>query len=260
MHTPITSAALDFHPLAKNFPLMNGSEFNELVADVKANNGLHEPITLYHDRVLDGRNRYRACLKAKVEPRFEKFEGDDAAATAFVISKNIHRRHLKAKEKREAIAALLKADPNKSDRQVGRLTKADNKTVASVRAEEEAREGIPHVTTRKDTKGRKQPAKKATRGAEVPPEVAEVRARAAAKIRALLGDPDPPREEKHELIAAEIEKKAEPAAPDEELTLLRAFATFILTRAKTVSVNPGPDLAAWKTLRGKVQVMLGVTP
>jgi hypothetical protein len=112
---------------------------------------------------------------------------------------------------------------------------------------------VETVTTSIDTKGRKQ-------GAEVPPEVAEARARSAAKIRALLGNPDPPREEKHELIAAEIKKKAEPAPPDEELALLREFATFILTRAKTVSVNPGPDLAAWKTLRGKVQVMLGVTP
>jgi hypothetical protein len=67
----ITNAQQDllpFHPLAKNFPLMNGSEFNELVADVKANNGLHEPITLYQGKILDGRNRHRACLKAKVEP------------------------------------------------------------------------------------------------------------------------------------------------------------------------------------------------
>jgi hypothetical protein len=31
MHAPVTSAVLAFHPLAKNFPLMNGSEFNELV-------------------------------------------------------------------------------------------------------------------------------------------------------------------------------------------------------------------------------------
>jgi ParB-like chromosome segregation protein Spo0J len=157
---PAEVKIIPFHSLAKNFPLMNGVEFNELVADVKAN-GLREPITLYQDQILDGRNRYRACLKAKVEPRFEQFEGNDAAALAFVISKNIHRRHLKAREKREAIAKLLKAQPEKSDRQIGEMIKADNKTVASVRAEQEAREEIPHVESRTDTKGRKQPAKKA---------------------------------------------------------------------------------------------------
>jgi ParB-like chromosome segregation protein Spo0J len=165
----ITNAQQDllpFHPLAKNFPLMNGAEFNELVADVKANRGLHEPITLYQNKVLDGRNRYRACLKAKVEPRFEEFEGNDAAALAFVISKNIHRRHLKAKEKREAIAKLLKESPEKSDRAIGRMIKADNKTVASVRAEKEAREEIPHVTTRTDARGRQQPAQKGSAIAE----------------------------------------------------------------------------------------------
>jgi hypothetical protein len=154
---------LPFHPLARNFPLMNGSEFNELVADVKANNGLHEPITLYQGKILDGRNRYRACLNAKVEPRFEEFEGNNAAALAFVISKNIHRRHLKAKEKRDAIAALLKAAPEKSDRQIGKMAKVDGKTVAAVRAEQEGREEFPHVETRTDTKGRKQPAKKKVR-------------------------------------------------------------------------------------------------
>ena len=162
----ITNARQDllpFHPLAKNFPLMNGVEFNELVADVKANNGLHEPITLYQGKILDGRNRYRACLNAKVEPRFEEFEGNNAAALAFVISKNIHRRHLKAKEKRDAIAALLKAAPEKSDRQIGKMAKVDGKTVAAVRAEQEGREEFPHVETRTDTKGRKQPAKKKVR-------------------------------------------------------------------------------------------------
>jgi hypothetical protein len=42
--------------------------------------------------ILDGRNRYRACLEARVEPRFVEFDADDPIA--FVVSVNIKRRHL----------------------------------------------------------------------------------------------------------------------------------------------------------------------
>jgi hypothetical protein len=55
----------------------------------------------------------------------------------------------------------LAADPGKSDRAIARVAKVDHKTVAAVRAEAEGRGEIPHVETCTDTKGRKQPAKKA---------------------------------------------------------------------------------------------------
>jgi hypothetical protein len=84
-------------------------------------------------------------------------------AYAFVLSANIHRRHLTAEQRRELIAKLLKAQPEKSDRQIGKIINADNKTVAAVREKLEAREEIPHVETRTDSKGRAQPAKKKRR-------------------------------------------------------------------------------------------------
>ena len=55
-----------FHPLADVLPLIEGAEFDQLVADI-AKNGLLNPITIHDDMVLDGRNRDRACRAAGAE-------------------------------------------------------------------------------------------------------------------------------------------------------------------------------------------------
>lgn len=82
-----------FHPYSEVFPLIEGDDFDALVSDIKSN-GLRDPIWLYGGKVLDGRNRFLACQKAKVKPQYRKFDGDDDDALALVISSNIHRRHL----------------------------------------------------------------------------------------------------------------------------------------------------------------------
>lgn len=80
-----------FHTIADIFPLMDGQPLADLTEDVKTH-GLREPIWLYEGQILDGRNRYRACLAAGVEPVFVDYNGDDALG--FVVSLNLHRRHL----------------------------------------------------------------------------------------------------------------------------------------------------------------------
>lgn len=82
---------LEFHPLANIFPLIQGKEFDDLVSSIK-DSKLEEPICLYEGKILDGRNRYRACYLAGVEPRFKDFHGDDPLA--YVFNHNLHRRHL----------------------------------------------------------------------------------------------------------------------------------------------------------------------
>lgn len=82
---------LQFHELANIFPMMNDERFMDLVDDIKQN-GLHDPIDLYEGKVLDGRNRYKACLIAGVEPRGYEYTGDDPLK--YVLSKNLHRRHM----------------------------------------------------------------------------------------------------------------------------------------------------------------------
>lgn len=84
---------LSIHPLAKLFQPLEGEAFDALVADIKAN-GLRQPITLNGKTtvILDGQNRYRACLAADVEPLFDHYDGDDPLG--FVLSMNLQRRHL----------------------------------------------------------------------------------------------------------------------------------------------------------------------
>ncbi len=82
------------HPVANFFPLMTGQEFDALVDDVREH-GLREAIWLHQDgRIVDGRNRYRACVEAGVDPAFQTYIGPDDSLTAFVVSMNLKRRHL----------------------------------------------------------------------------------------------------------------------------------------------------------------------
>jgi ParB-like chromosome segregation protein Spo0J len=60
---------LEFHPLADVLPLIEGAKFDELVASIKAN-GLREPIVTLDGKIIDGRNRYRACLAAGIPSHF----------------------------------------------------------------------------------------------------------------------------------------------------------------------------------------------
>lgn len=84
---------IESHEIAKLFPLMSEEEIAELAEDIRAN-GLREPIVLYKNQILDGRNRYRACLKAEVEPQFTDYGGAEDRLLEYVISKNLRRRHL----------------------------------------------------------------------------------------------------------------------------------------------------------------------
>lgn len=80
------------HQSAKLFPLMNEEELRELANDIRRN-GLQEPIVLLDDQILDGRNRERACRQAGVEPEYVDLE-DCESPVAYVLSANLHRRHL----------------------------------------------------------------------------------------------------------------------------------------------------------------------
>lgn len=87
-----------YHEVANIFPLMQGEEFEALKNDI-AEHGQREPIWLATDgRIIDGRNRHRACCELGVAPKFTTWDGN-GSLVYFVVSLNLHRRHLNSGQK-----------------------------------------------------------------------------------------------------------------------------------------------------------------
>jgi hypothetical protein len=245
---------LSVHPAAELFPLMSEAELKELGEDIKKN-GLTSPIVLWQadpkapEQLLDGRNRLDAIELVTGKPveigAPSVMAGEDFLACnrvitldksvdpyAYVISANIHRRHLTAEQKRELIVKLLKTTPEKSSRQIAKIVGRSHPHVAKVREELEKAGDVETVTTSIDTKGRKQPTKRKRPPTE------------DAKKAAV---PKP-------LPAETVVREA--VAPDEELALLREFARFVINRARSVSTDP-KDHREWKVLLGRVKQVVG---
>lgn len=111
-----------FHPLAEIFPLLEGPEFTSLVDDI-AEHGQRELIVLFDGKILDGRNRYRACEEAGVEPKFAAYDGDDPAA--FVVSLNLRRRHLDEGQRGMVAAKLANLSRGDNQHTYGRANLPD---------------------------------------------------------------------------------------------------------------------------------------
>lgn len=80
----------EFHEAANFFPL-DDETIDELAEDIRQRDLLC-PIELFDGKILDGRRRYLACRIAEVEPEFVEVVPPDPVA--YVMSLNLHRRHL----------------------------------------------------------------------------------------------------------------------------------------------------------------------
>ena len=97
---------LEPHPVAGIFPMMSSLAFAGLVDDIKAN-GLREPVWLHRDgRILDGRNRWKACRELGIKSPARTYKGGNDGLVAFVVSLNLHRRHLNESQ-RAMVAARI---------------------------------------------------------------------------------------------------------------------------------------------------------
>lgn len=95
MITESSPKQLENHPAADAFPMMDPSRYAELLDDISVH-GQREAITLYEGKILDGRNRYKACLELGIIPKTKKFDGDP---WAYVWSLNGSRRDRGAEQR-----------------------------------------------------------------------------------------------------------------------------------------------------------------
>jgi hypothetical protein len=73
---------------------------DDIANDIACNGfRLDRPISTYEGKILDGRHRYEAALKAGVGPVFVEFQGTKEEAISYVTSENVARRHLNSQEK-----------------------------------------------------------------------------------------------------------------------------------------------------------------
>lgn len=149
---------LEPHPLAALFPMIDGTDYGALVEDIRLH-GVREPITLYQGKILDGRNRVKAAIDCDKTVNTIDFTGTEDEARAYVMSLNLHRRHLTAEQRRELIKAELLADPTQSDRAIAEKVKGNKNTVAVQREQLEATGQIDQLTKRTGKDGKARAAK-----------------------------------------------------------------------------------------------------
>lgn len=103
---------MKFHEYANIFPMMEQVEIARLAEDIK-DKGQAEPVVIFEDKILDGRNRWRACEMIDIRPVVIEYTGNDPLG--FVVSHNLHRRHMNEAQ-RGMVAAKIADMPHGGNR------------------------------------------------------------------------------------------------------------------------------------------------
>jgi ParB-like chromosome segregation protein Spo0J len=98
------------HPAAELFPMMPTDQYEAFKEDIRRN-GFQQDIVLYKGQILDGRNRYKAAIELNMLddlPISEIDEDYQFDPYQWVISRNLHRRHLNESQRALVAAKLAK--------------------------------------------------------------------------------------------------------------------------------------------------------
>jgi ParB-like chromosome segregation protein Spo0J len=150
------------HPAADVFPMLSDEELAILGEDIK-NHGLTDPILLRGDWLVDGRNRLEAIERAGLPDSFVSVDHlPDVDVAAFVISKNLRRRHMTKAQIADAIVALAKIKAEQKPDQVDPVSGVEQKHVpGDALWQELVAEGKAIAGRLKGGRGKKNPVKAA---------------------------------------------------------------------------------------------------
>jgi hypothetical protein len=98
------------HPAAELFPMMPPDQYEAFKEDVQKN-GFQQDVVVYQGQILDGRNRYKAAIELDMLDDLPIAEMDDDTQIdpfQWVISRNLHRRHLTESQRAMVASKLAK--------------------------------------------------------------------------------------------------------------------------------------------------------
>lgn len=206
---------MKWHPYAKLFPMMGEAEIEAMAEDIRANGQRLPCLKSRDDLLIDGRNRSAACALAGVEPKFETFDGDDAAILKLVLSLNLPRRHL-TESQRAMVAADLANLPRGAGGHTGNRENAEGNPKGPI--------GTPSATVSEAAEKLKVGKRSVKRARKVKekatPEVSQAVRDGKVSVTKAAQIADKPIEEQPAALAEAIEKpKAAPLPDGEDIRL-----------------------------------------
>lgn len=132
-----------FHERSSIFPLIEGEDFESLVEDIKKFGQLEEG-ALFKGKILDGRNRYRACKILNIPFRAKEYSGK-MDPLDYIISQNLHRRHLNIAQRSEIGLLLLEEEEKKAKERMSEIAKIQRPEGSTKfeKAEEKSKKTFP---------------------------------------------------------------------------------------------------------------------
>jgi len=104
----VDPTTLKVHPAAEWFDDIPEDQFAKFKEDIKEH-GQRDSVVVKDNFILDGKNRARACKELGRGVLCVEYDGEGGTELAFVISRNLHRRHLTVGQRAEIAEKLAKA-------------------------------------------------------------------------------------------------------------------------------------------------------